>query len=852
MRIREVLVRWYKSFNYDYELKFAPTSKKKDWQVTADGWLPHVRVNLERDITAVVGANESGKSHLLDAIHIVLSGEDHSRRDFCRYSTLFSVERDKRLYPEVGAVFTLSNDEQTQLTALQIPLQNNGDLLMLRPSEGVVQVLNANDERVQLNPTQAAKLQALLPKAYKLQTQVDLPDSVPLAALAGSTPVPYERNKRFELLKFLSGVKGLENLQERVAGLFSLLEVSRRSSQDESGRELAARQRQLGQDLLTKLARIDQSSFEDLMDAIAKEREGLVNALIQEMNQSIARHLNISRWWSQDEDFALRVSPREHELVFTIRDRTGTDYSFSERSRGLTYFLSYFVQLWSHDRPAVPEVLLMDEPDAYLSAVGQQDLLRILEHYAHPDNSEREDQVVYVTHSPFLINRNAGHRVRVVDKGSGDEGTRLVSDATRNHYEPLRTSLGAFVAETAFIGGDNLFVEGISDQVLISGMNARLRLAGTPPSRTLDLNEVTLVPGGSNMPYMLYLARGRDQFKPACAVLLDSDGAGQEARRQIKKGGAKGRPTVPDDLILMLADAVPGAVAEPGVVIEEPEDLVPLVLAGMAARRYAKNLLGLSEQEADILTNEAILAGVTSDKPSLWDAIESAFQAAFDTGIGKAGFAKELIAYLSEHANDEVAPEGVDVLDTNFAALIATLSETLVRARETEIARRRDRRVEQLIVEFVDAYPDGCIRDRALVALRRIEAAADDTEVGDVIRAGLATIRRDHELTAEPLKRITDYPLFRTELEALPLLPRLRNQGRMEIGDLADTDGRADALTPSGVPAAVTKIEPADVTDGSESGEPLVSEVPARDDELENGGSAEEDEANPLATEPAE
>src|SRR4051812_6644817 len=105
MRIREVLVRSYKSFNYDYELKFAPTSKKKDWQVTADGWLPHVRVNLERDITAVVGANESGKSHLLDAIHIVLSGADHSRRDFCRYSTLFSVEKDKRLYPEVGAVF---------------------------------------------------------------------------------------------------------------------------------------------------------------------------------------------------------------------------------------------------------------------------------------------------------------------------------------------------------------------------------------------------------------------------------------------------------------------------------------------------------------------------------------------------------------------------------------------------------------------------------------------------------------------------------------------------------------------------------------------------------------------------
>jgi hypothetical protein len=129
----------------------------------------------------------------------------------------------------------------------------------------------------------------------------------------------------------------------------------------------ASKEQQLGVDLLTKIARIKESSFTELRNAIAEEREGLVNGLIQEMNNSIARHLNVSRWLSQDPEFQLRVSPREHELVFTIRDRTGTDYSFTERSRGLRYFLSYYVQLRSHDRPASgSEVLLMDEPDAYL------------------------------------------------------------------------------------------------------------------------------------------------------------------------------------------------------------------------------------------------------------------------------------------------------------------------------------------------------------------------------------------------------------------------------------------------------------------------------------------------------
>src|SRR3546814_2221052 len=130
------------------------------------------------------------------------------------------------------------------------------------------------------------------------------------------------------------------------------------------------------------------------------------------MNNSIARHLNVSRWWSQDPEFQLRVSPREHELVFTILDRTGTDYSFTERSSGLRYFLSYYVQLLAHDRPASkPEVLLMDEPAAYLSASGQQDLLRVRGHHARPDHADSEDQVVDGTNSPFLIHRQYGHPV---------------------------------------------------------------------------------------------------------------------------------------------------------------------------------------------------------------------------------------------------------------------------------------------------------------------------------------------------------------------------------------------------------------------------------------------------------
>lgn len=776
VRVTQLLVRFYKSFNFDYELKATPNAKQLPWQLTDDGWMPHVRIPLEPDITAVVGANESGKTHLLDAVKIVLTGEGLLQRDFCRSSTLFSVEHGSRLYPEVGATFTPDAAEAEILDAQAIPRLRNGDVLLLRPEPGVMAVVSSEDQRVTISDDQSSALQALLPHPHELDTDTALPDSVSIAMLAGTGKSLTGRKKRSAVFELLAAVTTADEVTRSAASLAAM--VNGGDAVDTKQQK----EQQLGIDLLVKIARIEQSSFRELREAIAEEREGLVNGLIQEMNNSIARHLNVSRWWSQDPEFQLRVSPREHELVFTIRDRTGTDYSFTERSRGLQYFLSYYVQMLAHERPgSKPEVLLMDEPDAYLSASGQQDLLRVLEHHARPDDSDREDQVVYVTHSPFLINRNAGHRVRVVDKGSRDEGTRHVKDATRNHYEPLRTSLGSFVAETAFIGGDNLFVEGIADQVLLAGMNMRLLRSGTAPSQCLDLNQVTIVPGGSNIPYMLYLARGRDQVKPACAVLVDGDDAGNTARKQIKKGGAHGKPTVADELVVQVAewaaDANPGVT--PGVIVREPEDLIPSGVAVIAARRYARNFLGHDESAVSKLAESDVTARLEAHRGSQWDALAEAFTSAFATNIGKAGFAKELLAYLAETEGDKSRPPGVPALDKNFGMLLQRLAETLNRAREMESESRRDRRLERTIDTFAKDYPTGCTRDRAMTMLNRIDAAADATTAGDSIRVGTASIRRDFKLAADPLKNVDGYPSFLERLNNLRLFERLSNQGAL-------------------------------------------------------------------------
>ena len=153
-------------------------------------------------------------------------------------------------------------------------------------------------------------------------------------------------------------------------------------------------------------------------------------------------------------------------------------------------------------------------------------------------------QLIYVTHSPFLIDKNHAERIRVLEKGAGTEGTRVVRDASRNHYEPLRSAFGSFVGETTFIGNCNLVLEGLADQILLAGGAAFLRGRGRAEIEILDLNHLTLVPAGgaSHVPYLVYLARGRDIEKPAVIVLLDSDKAGNDARKVLERnGGARGK-----------------------------------------------------------------------------------------------------------------------------------------------------------------------------------------------------------------------------------------------------------------------------------------------------------------------
>lgn len=563
MFISAVYIRFFRSFNYDYLRKTHEGFTPDPWDVLPGDLLyPFVKVDLEKSVTTVVGANESGKSQLLHAVKCALTGAGIRLGDFCRYSQFFAVD-DSMSPPDFGLELSgLDEDESAAVTKALKPKSPavSGRFCLFRfGGKSPVVYVPAGDGWQQVEVKNPEALEALLPKAFEIDSKVALPDSVPLQYLADGehsfATTPRKLRLGFFRLMTNNAPDWFGRARDAAQGAHPA-----EGAYTDANRFPAdhTKQLQLAEKLLLKVAGISRTAFRQLLKAIEDDDGGYANGVVTQINKTLAAKLNLTKWWSQDRHFELLLTLRDQDLVFTIRDRTGTEYSAGERSMGLRYFLSYFIQYQSHDKPEAGsrEILLMDEPDAYLSSSGQQDLLRIFGDFANPEDPQRMPcQVVYVTHSPFLIDKNHGERIRVLEKGEGDEGTRVVQNAVQNHYEPLRSAFGSFVAETTFISNCNLMLEGPADQVLLAGMSARLRRTNPDPLANLDLNAITLVPasGAMNIPYMVYLARGRDVEKPAVIVLLDSDKAGEEAYKEIVRG-PRNRPLIDKKFILMLGD----------------------------------------------------------------------------------------------------------------------------------------------------------------------------------------------------------------------------------------------------------------------------------------------------------
>jgi predicted ATP-dependent endonuclease of OLD family len=202
----------------------------------------------------------------------------------------------------------------------------------------------------------------------------------------------------------------------------------------------------------------------------------------------------------------------EHILDIRVKNK-GVSLPLKNRSKGFNWFFSFLVWFKKIQEDKNSNyILLLDEPGLNLHASAQADLLRFLE------DLSQNYQIVYTTHSPFMISSDKLQRVRTIletDKGS------VISDSVQekdpNTLFPLQAALGYDIAQNLFISKKNLLVEGVSDLVILTAMSSILE----SENRTGLRNDVTIVPTGGleKVATFISLLRG-SQLEIVC--LLDS------------------------------------------------------------------------------------------------------------------------------------------------------------------------------------------------------------------------------------------------------------------------------------------------------------------------------------------
>jgi len=255
----------------------------------------------------------------------------------------------------------------------------------------------------------------------------------------------------------------------------------------------------------------------------------------------------IFEYWSQNA--ALRVSFRLHEgmpqdpppfdsgLVFETRilnTRHNLTLNFDERSTGFAWFFSFLVW-FSQVRRTFGDNLfvLVDDPGIGLHARAQADLLRYIAQELEPHY-----QVLYTTHSPFMVKADDLDRARTVEDvtiidDNGREkflGTKVggkVLSTNPDTLIPLRAAMGYEITKSMASTGSTLLVEGPAEALYLNWFSRRLNEQG----RTGLGPDFSIAPcgGGQRVAALMGLFGANDG---SVAVLLDGLG-GQEHLAQM-------------------------------------------------------------------------------------------------------------------------------------------------------------------------------------------------------------------------------------------------------------------------------------------------------------------------------
>jgi energy-coupling factor transporter ATP-binding protein EcfA2 len=459
------------------------------------------------DVTCLVGKNEAGKTALLKALYrlnpiVEQDGkfdvtDDYPRKEVGNYRHQIENKQRDDATP-ISATFTLNEDDVAAVAEVFGPKALKEPWLKLSKSY-------ANTRTFELKFDEAAA------RAH-LATSADLADAVRDELKAATTWEAFksaldgsEQTAEVSRLKKLvdSFIKhdaswhAYNSILKDLLPKFLYFDDYYQMRGHENVQQLMQREKDKkleGPDYpllgLVSLARLK------LADLLNTQRTVELNNLLEGAGNHLSKQ--ILKYWSQNKHLRMKFDVREARPQDPPHMRSGQNIwgqvvdtvhwattELGSRSRGFVWFFSFLAWYEDVKREQHDIILLLDEPGLSLHGRAQADLLRYIETELKPHH-----QVLYTTHSPFMVDSEHFDRVRIVqDKGidadepleRNEDGTKVISnvfEASEDSLFPLQGALGYDIHQSLFVGPNSLVVEGPADLLYLKAMSSVVERGG--------------------------------------------------------------------------------------------------------------------------------------------------------------------------------------------------------------------------------------------------------------------------------------------------------------------------------------------------------------------------------------
>ena len=258
--------------------------------------------------------------------------------------------------------------------------------------------------------------------------------------------------------------------------------------------------------------------------AVVEHQRKLDSRQYQLNAASVTLTRDLRRVWG-DETLQLRIVADGQYLKVMVVDDLGVEVELDQRSEGFRWLVSFFVVFRSQAEDDLEgAILLLDEPGLSLHALKQQEFRKTISLLGE------DNQIIYSTHSPFMVGSDELDLVRIAEMKDRTAGTKIHSrlqvDDPRSVF-PLQAALGYELAQSMFTQKRNLVCEGVTDMFYLNAVHDAAAAEG---AATLK-NSPAIIPAGtaSKVAYFCTIYAGQNL---EVAALLDSDAAGDLAAQQ--------------------------------------------------------------------------------------------------------------------------------------------------------------------------------------------------------------------------------------------------------------------------------------------------------------------------------